>query len=192
MSKIFIFCPFSSRFRPFAEHHHPTQPHFHNCFKRQRGGWRASLNAGSFSCDQAALWMVQSVRPSIHLSVCCHTLFTLFPLSFHQSLMWLREVPYCCLRSSIKLQGHARRKSSILTQIERFWTANPVWIHQWLQKAWSRIEEVPYSISKSSIKFKVIRDRKSPLLTRIERFRTVTTVWIHQWLWNDTYNLAPY
>ena len=102
MSKISILCPFSSRFRPFTEHHHPTQPHFHNCFKRQRGGWRASLNAGSFSCDQAALWMVQSVRPSIHLSVCCHTLFTLFPLSFHQSLMWLREVPYCFLRSSFK------------------------------------------------------------------------------------------
>ena len=37
--------------------------------------WRPSTNIEIFSCDQAALWMVQSVRLSVCLSVCpsvCH------------------------------------------------------------------------------------------------------------------------
>ena len=48
---------------------------------------------GIFSCDQAALWMVFSVRlsvySSVHLSVCpsvlsvCHTFLTMFPSLYH-------------------------------------------------------------------------------------------------------------
>ena len=48
------------------------------------------------------------------------------------------------------------KKSSILTQIWRFRTVTPVWIHQWLRnyaKAWSSIEEVPCCFLGSSIKF---------------------------------------
>ena len=54
-----------------------------------------------FSCDQAALWMVfsvrlsvcpsvrLSVRPSVRLSVClsvCHTFLTMFPSSYHHEI----------------------------------------------------------------------------------------------------------
>ena len=54
-----------------------------------------------FSCDQAALWMVFSVRlsvclsvcPSVRLSVCpsvrlsvCHTFLTMFPSSYHHEI----------------------------------------------------------------------------------------------------------
>ena len=42
------------------------------------------------------------------------------------------EVPYCFSRSFIKLQGHTAKKSSNLTQIERFRTVTPVWIHWWI------------------------------------------------------------
>ena len=45
----------------------------------------------------------------------------------------LGEVPYCFSRSSVKFQGHAAKKSSILTQVGRFGTVTPVWIHQWLR-----------------------------------------------------------
>ena len=42
-----------------------------------------------FSCDQAALWMVFSVRlsvcPSVRLSV-CHTFLTMFPSSYHHEI----------------------------------------------------------------------------------------------------------
>ena len=38
-----------------------------------------------FSCYQAALWMVFSVRPSVRLSV-CHTFLTMFPSSYHHEI----------------------------------------------------------------------------------------------------------
>ena len=39
----------------------------------------------------------------------------------------------CFSRSYVKLQGHtAKKKSSSFTQIGRFRTVTPVWIHQWL------------------------------------------------------------
>ena len=43
-----------------------------------------------FSCDQAALWMFFSVRPSVRLSV-CHTFLTMFPSSVCPSVtpFWL-------------------------------------------------------------------------------------------------------
>ena len=44
----------------------------------------------------------------------------------------IEEEPYCFSRSSVKLQGHTAKKSSILTQIGRFRTVTPVLIHQWL------------------------------------------------------------
>ena len=38
-----------------------------------------------------------------------------------------------CSRSSVKFQGHTgQKKSPFLTQIERFRTVTPVWIHRWL------------------------------------------------------------
>ena len=42
-----------------------------------------------FSCDQAALWMVLSVRLYVRLSVrlsVCHTCLTMFPSSYHQEI----------------------------------------------------------------------------------------------------------
>ena len=56
---------------------------------------------GIFSCDQAALWMVQSVRPSVCLSV-CHTFLTMFSLSYHHKIfrsyyLWQKWCP--CKRS---------------------------------------------------------------------------------------------
>ena len=38
-----------------------------------------------FSCDQAALWMVFSVRLSVRLSV-CHTFLTMLPSSYHHEI----------------------------------------------------------------------------------------------------------
>ena len=51
------------------------------------------LDSHVFSCDQAALWMVFSVRlsvcPSVCLSVCLsvrHTFLTMFPSSYHHEI----------------------------------------------------------------------------------------------------------
>ena len=50
----------------------------------------------------------------------------------HKAWSSIKEVPYCFWRSSVKFQGHTALKTSNLTQIGRFRTVTPVWIHQWL------------------------------------------------------------
>ena len=67
-----------------------------------------------FSCDQAAIWLVQSVRLSVCLSVCPsvrHTFFTMFPSSYHHEIFrsyyqWQKWRPCKRLRSEVKGQGH--------------------------------------------------------------------------------------
>ena len=75
-----------------------------------------------FSCDQAALWMVQSVRLSVCPSVClsvrpsvrpsvCHTFLTMFPSSYHHEIFrsyyqWQKWRPCKRSRSEVKGQGH--------------------------------------------------------------------------------------
>ena len=71
-----------------------------------------------FNCDQAALWMVQSVRPSICLSVrpsvclsVCHTFLTMFPSLYHHEIFgsyyqWQKWRPCKRSRSEVKGQGH--------------------------------------------------------------------------------------
>ena len=84
-----------------------------------------------FSCDQAALWMVQSVCLSVS-----HTFLTMFPSSYHHEIF--RSYYQC--RSGVHAKGQGQRsnfkvtrlkKSSILTQIGRFQTATQVWIQIW-------------------------------------------------------------
>ena len=63
-----------------------------------------------FSCDQAALWMVQSVRLSVRPSV-CHTFLTMFPWSYHHEILrsyyqWQKWCPCKRSRSEVKGQGH--------------------------------------------------------------------------------------
>ena len=85
-----------------------------------------------FSCDQAALWMVQSVRPSVCLSVCLsvrHTFLTMFPSSYHHEIFrsyyqWQKWRPFKRSRSKVKV-------TEVTTQLNRFWTVTPVWIHIW-------------------------------------------------------------
>ena len=63
-----------------------------------------------FSCDQAALWMVQSVCPSVCLSV-CDAFFTMFPSSYRHEIFrsyyqWQKWCPCKRSRSEVKGQGH--------------------------------------------------------------------------------------
>ena len=67
-----------------------------------------------FSCDQAALWMVQSVCLSVCLSVYLsvrHTFLTMFPSSYHHEIFrsyyqWQKWRPCKSSRSEVKGQGH--------------------------------------------------------------------------------------
>ena len=81
-----------------------------------------------FSCDQAAIWLVQfvclSVRPSI-----CHTFFTMFPSSYHHEIFrsyhqWQKWRPCKRSRSEVKV-------TEVNAQLNRFQTVTQVWIHIW-------------------------------------------------------------
>ena len=62
-----------------------------------------------FSCDQP-LWMVQSIRPSVHPSV-CHTFLIMFLSSYYHEIFrndyyWQKWCPCKRWRSEVKGQGH--------------------------------------------------------------------------------------
>ena len=86
--------------------------------------YKSSKWPNIFSCDQAALWMVQSVRPSV-----CHTFLTMFPSSYHHEIFgsyyqWQKWRPCKRSRSKVKV-------TEVTTQLNRFRTVTPVWIHIW-------------------------------------------------------------
>ena len=99
-----------------------------------------------FSCDQAALWMVFSVRPSV-----CHTFLTMFPSSYHHEIFrsyyqWQKWRPCKRSRSEVKGQGH--------TQLRGFRTVTPVWIHIW---CWNDAQSLMLLRRGALLFFKVIR-----------------------------------
>ena len=206
-----------------------------------------------FSCDQAGLQMLFSVCLSVRLSVHLSHLFhphhinmkfsgvipndkskvyakgqkgqrskvkvtevktqlhrfrTVTPVWIHiwwwndaHSLMFLRRgAPLVFFRHHFL--GHPSNfkvtrlnKSSNLTQIGRFRTVTPVWIHQWLRND-TKLEvaqkRCPIVFQCHRSNFEVTRLKKSSILTQIGRFRTATPVWIHQWLWNVAQSLKQH
>ena len=69
-----------------------------------------SIFLAAISCDQAAIWLVQSVRLSVRPSV-RHTFFTMFPSSYHHEIFrsyyqWQKWRPCKRSRSEVKGQGH--------------------------------------------------------------------------------------
>ena len=85
-----------------------------------------------FSCDQAALQMVfsvcPSVRPSVRLSV-CHTFLTMFPSSYHHEIF--RSYYQWKVHAKGQGQRSKAKVTEVTTQLNRFRTVTPVWIHIW-------------------------------------------------------------
>ena len=86
-----------------------------------------------FSCDQAALWMVQSVC----LSVCLSVRLSVTPFwlcSHHPIIMKFSEV-ITSDKSDVHAKGQVQRSkikvTEVTTQLHRFRTVTPVWIHIW-------------------------------------------------------------
>ena len=86
-----------------------------------------------FSCDQAALQMVFSVRlsvcPSVRLSV------TPFWLCSHHRIIMKFSGVITSDRSDVHAKGQGQRSkvkvTEVTTQLYRFRTVTPVWIHIW-------------------------------------------------------------
>ena len=90
-----------------------------------------------FSCDQAALWMVQSVRPSVRPSVCLSVRPSVTPFwlcSHHRIIMKFSGV-ITSDKSDVHAKGQGQRSkvkvTEVTTPLNRFRTVTPVWIHIW-------------------------------------------------------------
>ena len=90
-----------------------------------------------FSCDQAALQMVFSVRPSVRLSVCLSVRLSVTPFSpcsHHRIIMKFSGV-ITMVKSDVHAKGQGQRSKVKVTkvnvQLSRFRTLTPVWIHIW-------------------------------------------------------------
>ena len=85
-----------------------------------------------FSCDQAALQMVfsvcPSVCPSVRPSVCLSHLFDYIPIIVFSGVITNDQ-------SKVHAKGQDQRSkvkvTEVTTQLNRFWTVTPVWIHIW-------------------------------------------------------------
>ena len=78
----------------------------------------------------------------------------------HKSWCYLGKVPYYFSRSSIKFQGHTgQKKSPVLSQIKRFRTVTPVWIHQWI---WNDAQSLRYYRRGALLFYEVIHQISRP------------------------------
>ena len=101
-----------------------------------------------------------SVRPSVRLSVCLSV--TPFSLCSYRRIIMKFSGVNTNDRSDVHAKGQGQRSkvkvTGVTTQLDRFRTVSPVWIHKWW---WNDAEslmvrclaEVPYCFSRSSVKF---------------------------------------
>ena len=87
----------------------------------------------SFSCDQSALWMAQSVCPSVRPSVCLSV--TPFSLCSHHRIIMKFSGVITNHRGDVHAKGQGQRLkvkvTEVATQLNSFWAITPVWIHKW-------------------------------------------------------------
>ena len=106
-----------------------------------------------FNCDQAALWMVQSVRPSVH-----HTFLTMFPSSYHHEIFrtyyqWQKWRPYKRSRSEVKV-------TEVKTQLRFFPDCNSSLNSHVVMKWCTKLERCPIVFQGHPSNFKVTRGKK--------------------------------
>ena len=113
-----------------------------------------------FSCDQAALQMVFSVCLSVCLSVCPSVRLSVTPFSpcsHHRIIMEFSGV-ITMVKSDVHAKGQGQRSkvkvTEVNTQLSRFRTLTPVWIHIW---QWNHADSWKPHRRGALLFFKVIR-----------------------------------
>ena len=109
-----------------------------------------------FNCDQAAVQMVFSVCPSVCLSVCL-SVTPFSPCSYHRIIMKFSGV-ITMVKSDVHAKGQGQRSTvkvtEVNTQLSRFRTLTPVWIHIW---QWNHAHSWKQHRRGALLFFKVIR-----------------------------------
>ena len=105
-----------------------------------------------FSCDQAALQMVFSVCPSV-----CPSVTPFSPCSHHRIIMKFSGV-ITMVKNDVHAKGQGQRSkvkfTEVNTQLSRFRTLTPVWIHIW---QWNHAHSWKQHRRGALLFFKVIR-----------------------------------
>ena len=153
-------------------------------FPSQTNKWKQFLSH-LFSCDQAALWMVQSVHPS----VCLSHLFDYVPIIVSsrnfQELLPMTEV-----------MSMQKVKVIKIVEFDPNWpfpdcnsSLNTPMATKWCTKLEVALKRCLIVFQCHPSNFKVTQLKKLSNLTKIGCFQTVTPVWIHWWIWNDAQSL---
>ena len=104
------------------------------------------------SCDQAATWLVQSVRPSV-----CPSVTPFSPCSNHRIIMKFSGV-ITMDKSDVHAKGQGQRSkvkvTEVNTQLSRFRTLTSVWTHIW---QWNHAHSLKQHERGALWFFKVIR-----------------------------------
>ena len=131
----------------------------HFCYKMVHC-WICDWTLWVFSCDQAAIWLVQSVRPSVRLSVRPSVRLSVTPFSpcsHHRIIMKFSGV-ITMVKSDVHAKGQGQRSkvkvTEVNTQLSRFRTLTPVWIHIW---QWNHAHSWKQHRRGALLFFKVIR-----------------------------------
>ena len=113
-----------------------------------------------FSCDQAALQMFFSICLSVCLSVCPSVRLSVTPFSpcsHHRIIMKFSGV-ITMVKSDVHAKGQGQRSkvkvTEVNTQLSRFRTLTPVWIHIW---QWNHAHSWKQHRRGALLFFKVIR-----------------------------------
>ena len=151
----------------------------------QQVEWKATLPGELFGCDLAALWMGQSVCPSVCPS------FTPFSLcSYHRIIMQFSGV-IANGRSNVHANGQGQRSkvkfTEAKTQFSHSRTVTPVLIHTW---QWNIAQSLAWLRRGAPFVFQGQTATKASFLTQIVRSQIVPPVWIHQWLRNVAQSLT--
>ena len=137
--------------------------------------------------------------PSVRLSVCPSVCLSVTPFwlcSHHRIIMKFSGVitnDQSKVHAKVQGQRSKVKVTEVTTQLNRFRTVTPVWIHIWW---WNDAYSLMLLRRGALLFFKVIRQisrshgsKNRRIWPRLGRFRTVTPVWIHQWLRNHTQSL---
>ena len=104
------------------------------------------LEVSFFSCDQAALWMVQSVCLSVTPFSPCFHHHTCIVMKFSGVIITID-------RSDVHAKGQGQwSQSQVKTSFSRFRTVTPVWIHIW---GWNDAQSLMWHRKGALLFFKV-------------------------------------
>ena len=98
-----------------------------------------------------------SVCLSVRLSVClsfCHTFFTMFPSSYHHGIFPIITNDKSDVHAKGQGQSSKVKVTEVNTQLNRFRTVTPVWIHIWW---WNDVYSLMMLRRGALLFFKVIR-----------------------------------